>query len=764
MAAEKIVILSDGTGNAASSVWRTNVWRIFQALDLRSNKQAAKYDDGVGTSSFLPLAILGGVFGYGLKRNILDAYEFICRNYDTLPPSKIYLFGFSRGAFTARVLAALVLDQGLVQANTGAELHNGALKAYRAYRAKNYHSIWRIEVPFRLFRDYVLVPICDKLRGRQSYSKITFTPVPSLEFLGLWDTVAAYGLPIDEMTRGISNWVWPLELPNRVLSDKVKFARHALALDDERTTFHPVLWTEQPPGKPVSPVPESITGERLVQAWFTGMHANVGGGYPDDALAFVPLYWLIQEAQKCGLSFKSAPAADPDALIAMASSQDKDGRLYDSRAGLGSYYRYGPRKVFDLCNDPAVGVSIPMPKIHESVFGRIDSGANAYAPIGLPPEYVVLLGDGTVQPLDATTFETPAQAAARHVQQERLWNYVWLRRLAYFATLAASFHLAAFWLFHHLRPEHEFTSSVRLVSEVVRFFESSLPRSVHWWTDWYATNPEWFLAGIAAIALFMSLGSSLSGNIHDGMRVIWQSRGSRSILPDNLVHKVIYWFRNLRIYRWVIRVGRRHVLPAFFALAIVWIVATALSHLVFNIADSAGAFCAGSAKAELKAVNLGIPQPAKDFSTDTFCAPTGLTVRAGYLYEIVVMIDAPWADDKIPTTPVGFRTSTLEGVQEWAFRSAILLRRVLFRPWFRLIARIGETGVDEYFLDPVKVRGNTPVSFRDTIRAQRSGELFLYVNDAVIGLPWIYSSFYGPDNNRGSAKVTVRLCGQKCRE
>jgi uncharacterized protein (DUF2235 family) len=73
MAVPKIVILSDGTGNAASNVWRTNVWRLFQSLDLRSNEQAAKYDDGVGTWSFLPLAILGGAFGYGLKRNILDA-------------------------------------------------------------------------------------------------------------------------------------------------------------------------------------------------------------------------------------------------------------------------------------------------------------------------------------------------------------------------------------------------------------------------------------------------------------------------------------------------------------------------------------------------------------------------------------------------------------------------------------------------------------------------------------------------------------------
>jgi uncharacterized protein (DUF2235 family) len=159
MAVPKIIILSDGTGNAASSVWRTNVWRIFQSLDLRSNDQAAKYDDGVGTSSFLPLAILGGAFGFGLKRNILDAYKFICRNYDHTNGSKIYLLGFSRGAFTVRVLAALIIQQGLVQAATESELHNGSVKAYRAYRAQRYHSIWRIEVIFRALRDYLIVPV-----------------------------------------------------------------------------------------------------------------------------------------------------------------------------------------------------------------------------------------------------------------------------------------------------------------------------------------------------------------------------------------------------------------------------------------------------------------------------------------------------------------------------------------------------------------------------------------------------------------------------
>src|SRR6202166_2739148 len=76
-----IVLLSDGTGNSAAKVWRTNVWRTFEALDLSGNDQVAFYDDGVGTSSFKPMAILGGAFGFGLKRNVIDIYKFVCRNY-----------------------------------------------------------------------------------------------------------------------------------------------------------------------------------------------------------------------------------------------------------------------------------------------------------------------------------------------------------------------------------------------------------------------------------------------------------------------------------------------------------------------------------------------------------------------------------------------------------------------------------------------------------------------------------------------------------
>src|ERR1700726_2804438 len=98
MSGKRIILLSDGTGNSASKVWKSNVWRVFESLDLTGSEQVAFYDDGVGTSSFKPLAILGGVFGWGLQRNVLDIYKFLCENY-TSDTGQIFGFGFSRGAF-----------------------------------------------------------------------------------------------------------------------------------------------------------------------------------------------------------------------------------------------------------------------------------------------------------------------------------------------------------------------------------------------------------------------------------------------------------------------------------------------------------------------------------------------------------------------------------------------------------------------------------------------------------------------------------------
>src|SRR5262249_7853572 len=334
--------------------------------------QVARYDDGVGTSSFKPLAILGGAFGWGLKRNVIDLYKFICRTYT--PGSKIYAFGFSRGAFTIRVLIGLIAREGLVPFTTQDELDAKAIDAYRSFRRARYHiaagAVFRpIGEIFVFFRNFLF--------GRERYDATKNIQDVSVRFVGLWDTVAAYGLPVEEWTLGIDRYLWPLELPDRKPWAKIENACHALSIDDERTTFYPVLWDESgvPPGK-------------LTQVWFAGVHGKVGGGYPDDSLAGVPLQWIITEAQVAGLVFKVTPK-QPDALLVADSSRDKDGRLYDSRQGIASYYRYGPRDLFALCNDDYHKVRTPV-RIHHSVFERISGGSTAYAPVGIPQNYEVV--------------------------------------------------------------------------------------------------------------------------------------------------------------------------------------------------------------------------------------------------------------------------------------------------------------------------------------------------------------------------------------
>jgi uncharacterized protein (DUF2235 family) len=498
--ARRIVVLSDGTGNSSAALWRTNVWRTFDALDLSVSDQVAFYDDGVGTSSFKPLAILGGAFGYGLKRNVIDIYKFVCRNYQT-DADEIFGFGFSRGAFTIRVVAGLILDQGLVQADNEIDLDRVATAAFEDYRRRKYHTVW-----WETFNNDHKIP--------PPTAAVNNKPVNSIRFLGLWDTVAAYGLPIDEMTRGVSKWIWPLELPNRVLDPRVQRACHALALDDERTTFHPVLWDEstQVPANPDQPRP--LSDERISQVWFSGMHSNVGGGYPDDSLAHIPQYWIMNEARQCGLRFKSAPDADPDSMINTKAARDKDGRLYDSRSGLGSYYRYGPRKLAELCdekfsNKPGDKVLIRIPKIHESVFKRIQNNAHPCAPLGIPAKYEVVTDTGQILPAAGNPYESTTASQAREKVQESVWNTVWLRRIVYFLTVLASGTLLIFPLLKSLPASDEFSSPVRWLSDLIRLAGSFLPSIADPWLNGYARSPITFAVLVATLAAFTFAGIRL---------------------------------------------------------------------------------------------------------------------------------------------------------------------------------------------------------------------------------------------------------------
>ena len=726
---KNIILLSDGTGNAASSIWRTNVWRIFQAIDLANSEQVARYDDGVGTSSFKPLAILGGGFGWGLKRNVIDLYKFLCRNYAT--GDKIYGFGFSRGAFTIRVLVGLIAHEGLIPFVSQDDLDAKAIAAYRNFRRARYATT--AGAIFRPFRD-IWVYAKNVVLGRDHYDPAKNIKDISIHFLGLWDTAAAYGLPVDEWTIGIDRYLWPLELPDRKPWNKIERACHAHSLDDERTTFHPVLWDES-----------SVAAGKISQVWFAGVHANVGGGYPEDSLAGVPLEWIMTEAEAAGLVFKATPQ-QPEALLVADSSKDRDGLLYDSRQGLASYYRYGPRDVGPLRNDQYYQVKAPV-RIHHSVLERIQSGATAYAPINLPNKYEIVLPDGSTAAQGIPPSEPPADAALRFNEQQGVWNFLWWRRVFYFLTVVASAHLFAFPIFYGTENSREYITRLRIVPEALRVAGEFLPGFVStWWIDFFAANPLTFVISVILVAVPIVIGLRLETAIQDRMLAAWGRREATQNWLSRALDRVQV-FLTAAWYQRLLRLLKYGIAPLFFAFLTIYIVLSLVSHFAFYLEDAAGLTCRPSPNPR----PLLSSQRTQEltFKPDSECWPTGVLLRKGVRYVITLKISDDWADASYKADVGGYGIKTLPTpFDRIKMIAAIPLRRVLLRPWFRIIARVGETGTDEYFLDPDP--GDTK-SIDIPFIPHRDGELYLYVNDAV--LPVFKDLFYR--NNRGSASVTV---------
>jgi hypothetical protein len=217
----------------------------------------------------------------------------------------------------------------------------------------------------------------------------------------------------------------------------------------------------------------------------------------------------------------------------------------------------------------------------------------------------------------------------------------------------------------------------------------------------------------------------------------------------------IYALRTNRAYKWTIACLKLHVFPFVSAVVMIWLGTMGLSHLLFNVADSAGAFCRESPVSDLERLDRrgDVTKNEHLFPTDAMCFATGIHADKGIRYSLRIEVTSPWKDDWIKTDPNGFRTAR---VSSWGVKmmmySGVPLRRVLFRPWFRLIARVGAAGTDEYFLDPT-ADAHPPDVYEAEFRAQRDGEIFLYVNDAVVALPYLSSVFYW--NNKGTAKISV---------
>ncbi len=417
---KNIVICSDGTGNTTIKGRGTNVFKIYEAVDLHGHlhdpqrtPQVAFYDDGVGTERLKLVKLIAGAFGWGLSRNVKQLYAELVRVYE--PGDRIYMFGFSRGAFTVRTLAGFIAACGIIKRSrfkNDAELWEAVEEGYRGYRRK-YRTFLG-----RRFRQPYTEEWASQFRERHSVAHDQHAPsgkIP-IEFIGVWDTVDAAGLPFDELADFINLYVYRFKFPDTKLSPRVKKACHAIAIDDERHTFHPVMWDE-----------EGEKGGRIEQVWFPGVHSNVGGGYPKQGMSLVSLSWMMMKAELAGLRFVT------DDKNFYHDHQNVSDKLYDSRAGLAVYYRYLPRDIAELC-----GRNHTKPKIHISAMERIVQDTEGYAPGNIPRDHEIVLTEARRSNLPGIT-QTIQNALGRHSSLlERVRFWVGVRRFSYHAFLGLS--------------------------------------------------------------------------------------------------------------------------------------------------------------------------------------------------------------------------------------------------------------------------------------------------------------------------------------
>jgi uncharacterized protein (DUF2235 family) len=598
----RILLFSDGTGNSSGKLFKTNVWRLYEAVDLGPARdggwaQVALYNNGVGTSTFRPLAALGGVFGFGLKSNVLELYKYICRNW--VPGDEIFLFGFSRGAFTIRLLTGLIAAQGILRGSAphlppdDDRLAYLARAAYRAFAGEAWPNRWPARMTAKFFRSIrdAFLELHRRLTHRVRYhpERNIFTDI---DFVGVWDTVAAYGGPIIEITRAIDDWIWPLTMPNYQLSPRVRKARHALALDDERDAFQPLLWDEVREemlvrwGGPVHVNgPDGLDIEirqvprgRLKQVWFCGMHADVGGGYSDESLSFVSLSWMIDELD-------GAIALLPESEWHIASVANVYGPIHNSRAGLGAYYRFQPRRIGALVDwreaaseqqvavvrstramrDPEIADrryrlperedAVPGPEIealarhirsdhglltavrvHESVVDRIHSGTDNYAPISLPQRFDVVfskrygLAPRTLDPVIAKNMRDERRGRAGDVswfaRQARTWDMVRVRRLQYFITAFFTSLLATMPLWDNfLDPQHGWRICVdsRCVARpILQLLDKVSGGYAGPWVDAFARNFLMTMILIGLIAVMFAWSRAYDLKLRSRARRAWR--------------------------------------------------------------------------------------------------------------------------------------------------------------------------------------------------------------------------------------------------
>ncbi|MFO0991678.1 MAG: DUF2235 domain-containing protein [Hyphomicrobiales bacterium] len=289
---KRLALFLDGTWNTVGD--NTNVWRLKSLCSTVAGQggQSVYYDPGLGTQ--MGEKLRGGMFGYGIDKNLQDAYEWLIDKYSE--GDEIFLFGFSRGAYTARSLAGFIAMCGLLK--PGAPLSINQL--YARYRRKDEpRTVWTL--------------VDDEAAGlSNSFSVedqwvLKYSQRVPIKFVGVWDTVGALGVPAFNIKYYSSSSYGFLHTGLRL---PVQHGFHAVAIDEHRKAFSPTLWTKKSFHNRKN-APDRLLSQ-VEQRWFPGAHGNVGGGYENDLLAQIPLIWIMNKAASLGLLFRRNVVVDGD--------------------------------------------------------------------------------------------------------------------------------------------------------------------------------------------------------------------------------------------------------------------------------------------------------------------------------------------------------------------------------------------------------------------------------------------------------------------
>ncbi|MGA8262304.1 MAG: DUF2235 domain-containing protein [Arenicellales bacterium] len=350
---KNIVVCCDGTGNEYGNE-NSNVLRLFGLIVRDGERQVGYYDPGLGTMSGIPALTktvraidktLGLAFAKGITSNIEDAYIYLMDRYE--PGDRIFLFGFSRGAYTVRALAAMIHACGLLEKGS---------ENMVPYASKMFKR-----------------PVDPNLRPG---FRLTFSRECKPHFLGVWDTVSSVGWIYDQV-----------KLPYTANNPDLSVLRHAVSIDERRCFFRQNLF-----GK-------GYAGQDIKEVWFAGVHSDVGGGYPEpeSGLAKIPLTWMVREAVAAGLLIDEAvyaetlPSTSNDTFVA----PDPLGPVHESLSGAWRIAEYFPKRYYNYELGRETW-KIPMGEtrrmredcvVHASVVERM-SGLR-YRPPNLPGTYRV---------------------------------------------------------------------------------------------------------------------------------------------------------------------------------------------------------------------------------------------------------------------------------------------------------------------------------------------------------------------------------------